>query len=116
MLTTMLAALAAGFDCAFAILRKIARIVLRTSATVAVLTALAAGFCCPFPVVGKIARTVLPADLTGARRLLTILRKIPRIPRMSLVRHANAPSVRLTGMPVPTATEARGNGLSSRLP
>jgi hypothetical protein len=113
----LLAALAACLGCAFAILGEIASVMLGAAAAVAVLTTLAARFGSTLAIIGEIARAVLPADMTRTRCLLTILGKVARVPRMSLVRHAKCSFVsRLTGIPVPTATGADRVGLSSRLP
>jgi hypothetical protein len=87
MIALVLATFAAGFSCAFAILGKVARIVLGAAAAVAVLTALAAGFGCTFAVIGEVAGAVLPADMASARGFLAILGEVARIPRMSLFGH-----------------------------
>jgi hypothetical protein len=87
----VLTALPTGFGCALTILREVARIVPGAAAAAAVLTAFAAGFSCPFPIVREIARAVLPADMSGARCLLAVFRKVPRISSMPLFGHGQSP-------------------------
>jgi hypothetical protein len=89
--SSALAALATGLRRLLAILGEVARIVFGTAASAAVLTDFAAGLSCPFPVIREVARAVLPAELSGARRLLTILREVPRVSCMPLFGHVQSP-------------------------
>jgi hypothetical protein len=82
-------ALAAGFCCALAVLSEVARIVLGTATTVAVLAALAPGLDRACAVFGKIPSTVLSADATGVRRLLTVFGEIASIAGMLLFGHSH---------------------------
>lgn len=83
----VLAAFAAGFGCAFAILREVAGVVLGAATAVAVLTALAASFSGTFAIIGEVAGAVLPTDVASARGFLAILGEVARVPRMSLFGH-----------------------------
>jgi hypothetical protein len=86
----MLATLASGFRRALTILCEIARIVRRTATTVAALTALAPGFHRTSTIMGKVAGALLSADMSRARRLLAIERKIASIGDGSRIRHGFA--------------------------
>jgi hypothetical protein len=83
----VLATLAASLCAPLAVLGKVARILRRAAAAVALLSAPAACLGRAFGVIGKVATTVLPANMAGARRLLAVFGEIARICSTSLFRH-----------------------------
>jgi len=83
----VLASLPAGLSRALTVLGEVARVMLRTAATVAVLATLAPGLGRALAIVGEIAGAVLSTDMARAGSLFAVFCEVARIAGMSLVCH-----------------------------